>query len=94
MTWEAIEYRLTGSDPLVCVQWDGMMNQWVVTGTDYDKWFDTLEAAKAYGESIAEPEKTSECDACGKSVPTDEISRCIAAGGVETFACDACRGIS
>lgn len=92
MTWEAIEYRLTGSDPLVCVQWDGMMNQWVVTGTDYYKWFDTLEAAKIFGESFANA--TAECDCCTRMVPIDEISRCIAAGGVETFACDACRGIS
>lgn len=60
MTWEAIEYRLTGSDPLICVQWDGCKGMWAVirctlnySGT---QWFGTLEAAKAFAESIATPE--------------------------------------
>lgn len=56
MTWEPIEYRLTGSDPMVYVQWDGLRGKWFVGDTGDrapTKWLDTLEEAKAYAESIA-----------------------------------------
>lgn len=91
MQWDAIEYRLTGSDPLVCVQWDGFIGEWRVLDTD--KSFADVEDAKTYAMTIAIPEKLAECDCCKAMVPADEISRCIAAGGVETFACDKCRGV-
>lgn len=33
------------------------------------------------------------CDCCEKPVPRDQISRCWMTG-IETFACDDCRGIN
>lgn len=63
MTWEAIEYRLAGSDPLVCVQWDGLIGRWRVCETTVaessDKTFKTLEEAKVYALTIAVPETVS-----------------------------------
>lgn len=37
--------------------------------------------------------KLGECESCRKTVPVYELTRVIAAGGIETFACDECRGI-
>ncbi len=54
MEWTAIEYVLAGSDPLVCVQWDGMVEKWRVLDTD--EAFDTLGKAMAYAETIATAE--------------------------------------
>lgn len=66
----------------------------VVCAADFkDKSSSFMEAMRLARLAIAHAagEKFGECDACGQSVPADEISRCFAAGGVETFACDKCR---
>jgi hypothetical protein len=34
----------------------------------------------------------AQCDCCARMVPRDEISRCWTSCGIETFACDDCRG--
>lgn len=65
MHWEPIEYRLTGSDPLVYCQWDGLRSKWFVSDVGdrmETKWFDTLEEAKAYGELNAVAEDDDEDD--------------------------------
>jgi hypothetical protein len=37
-------------------------------------------------------EDSRSCDCCDKSFPRDEVSRCWTSCGIETFACDECRG--
>jgi hypothetical protein len=49
----------------------------------YDTWKTTNPDDERLGEPVAE------CDCCGKMRP---LARCWAPVGVETWACDECRG--
>jgi hypothetical protein len=57
----------------------------------------THDAWKTHNPADAEignthEDDTSQCDCCARMVPRDEISRCWTTDGIETFACDDCRG--
>jgi hypothetical protein len=58
---------------------------------NYDQWKQHNPADAELGNTHDDDAETAQCDCCARMVPRDEISRCWA-HGIETFACDDCRG--
>ena len=57
----------------------------------YDHWKTTNPADEFLGPEPDEEIRQAQCDCCGKMVGRDQICRLIAYG-IETYACDECRG--